>query len=41
MARSRSRVSHRRDRKIFKKTAMATDKKNIPGQIIQRGGIRL
>ena len=39
--RSRSRVSGRRDRKIFKKTAMATNKKNIPGQVIQRGGTRL
>lgn len=39
--RSRSRVGGRRDRKIFKKTAMATNKKNIPGQVIQRGGIRL
>lgn len=38
---SRSRVSARKDKKIFKKTAMATNKKNIPGQIIQRGGIRL
>lgn len=38
---SRSRVSARKDKRIFKKTAMATNKKNIPGQIIQRGGIRL
>ena len=38
---SRSRVSKGKDRRIFKKTAMATNKKNIPGQIIQRGGIRL
>ena len=38
---SRSKVGGRRDRRIFKKTAMATDKKNIPGQVIQRGGIRL
>ena len=38
---SRSHVSRRKDRRIFKKTAMATDKKNIPGQIMQRGGIRL
>ena len=38
---SRSRVSARKDRRIFKRTAMATDKKNVPGQIIQRGGIRL
>lgn len=39
--RSRSRVNSRKDRKIFKRTAMATNKKNVPGQIIQRGGIRL
>ena len=38
---SRSRVNARRDHRIFKKTAMATNKKNIPGQIVQRGGIRL
>lgn len=38
---SRSRVSARKDKRIFKRTAMATDKKNVPGQIIQRGGIRL
>lgn len=38
---SRSRVSAKKDKRIFKRTAMATNKKNIPGQIIQRGGIRL
>ena len=38
---SRSRVNMRKDKRIFKKTAMATNKKNIPGQIVQRGGIRL
>lgn len=38
---SRSHVNARKDKRIFKKTAMATNKKNIPGQIIQRGGIRL
>lgn len=38
---SRSRVSKGKDRRIFKRTAMATNKKNIPGQVIQRGGIRL
>lgn len=41
MAKSRSRVSYRRDKRIFKKTAMATDKKNIPGQVMSRGGTRL
>lgn len=38
---SRSHVSRGKDKRIFKKTAMATNKKNIPGQIVQRGGIRL
>ena len=38
---SRSKVNPSRDRRIFKKTAMRTNKKNIPGQIVQRGGIRL
>lgn len=38
---SRSRVNGKKDRRIFKKTAMAINKKNIPGQVIQRGGIRL
>ena len=38
---SRTKVFAKKDRRIFKKTAMATNKKNIPGQIIQRGGIRL
>ena len=38
---SRSRVSAHKDKKIFKRTAMATNKKNVPGQVIQRGGIRL
>ena len=38
---SRSRVSARKDKRIFKRTAMATNKMNIPGQIVQRGGIRL
>lgn len=38
---SRSRVSARKDKKIFKRTAMRTDKKNIPGSVVSRGGIRL
>lgn len=38
---SRSRVGGRKDRRIFKRTAMATDRKNVPGQVVQRGGIRL
>ena len=38
---SRSRVNNRRDHRIFKKTAARTNVKNVPGRIIQRGGIRL
>lgn len=38
---SRSHVNFNKDRRIFKKTAMAMNKKNIPGQVIPRGGIRL
>ena len=38
---SRTRVNSRKDHRIFKRTALATNKKNIPGQVIQRGGIRL
>lgn len=38
---SRSRVNNRKDHRIFKKTAMRTEKKNIPGGIVARGGVRL
>lgn len=39
--RSRSHVNARKDKRIFKRTASATNVKNIPGRIVQRGGIRL
>lgn len=38
---SRMRVNKRRDHKIFRRTATRTDVKNIPGRVVQRGGIRL
>lgn len=31
----------RRARKIFRKTAIKTNVKNIPGKVVPRGGIRL
>lgn len=37
----RRRVSPRRDKAIFRRTASKTDAKNIPGRVVQRGGIRL
>lgn len=37
----RKRVNPSRDRKIFRRTASRTDVKNIPGRVVQRGGIRL
>lgn len=37
----RVRVNPRRDRRIFARTARKTDVKNIPGRVVQRGGIRL
>ena len=38
---TRQRVSPRRDKRIFRRTASRTDVKNIPGRVVQRGGIRL
>lgn len=38
---TRSRVSKRRDARIFRRTARRTEAKNIPGRVVQRGGIRL
>lgn len=38
---SRSPVKASKDKRIFKRTAMRTDRKNIPGSIVSRGGIRL
>lgn len=37
----RKRVSRRRDAAIFRRTARKTEAKNIPGRVVQRGGIRL
>lgn len=37
----RKRVNPRKDRKIFARTAARTEVKNIPGRVVQRGGIRL
>ena len=41
MAFGRKKVNRRIDRKIFKKTAMRTNGKNIPGRYVPRGGIDL
>lgn len=41
MAFGRKKVNRRIDRKIFKKTAMRTNGKNIPGRFVPRGGIDL
>lgn len=38
---ARKRVSPRRDRAIFKRTARKTDARNIPGRVVHRGGICL
>lgn len=37
----RKRVNRKRDQRIFRRTAARTDVKNIPGRVVQRGGIRL
>lgn len=37
----RSRVRPRKDRKVFRKTAVRTNKKNLPGHNLTRGGIHL
>lgn len=39
--RMRSKVNRGRDKRIFARTAVKTNVKNIPGKIISRGGIRL
>lgn len=41
MSFGRKKVNRRIDRKIFKKTAMRTNGKNIPGRFVPRGGIDL
>lgn len=35
---TRSRVRPRKDKAIFKRTAVRTHKKNLPGHDLQRGG---
>lgn len=37
----RQRVNKRVDKRIFSKTASRTRAQNIPGRVMQRGGIRL
>lgn len=37
----RKRVNRRIDKKIFKKTAMRTNAKNIPSRFVPRGGVDL
>lgn len=38
---SRSRVRPRKDKAIFRKTAVRTHVKNLPGHDLSRGGTRL
>lgn len=38
---SRKKVNRRIDRRIFKKTAMRTNAKNVPSRFVPRGGIDL
>lgn len=38
---SRKRVNRRIDQRIFKKTAMRTNAKNVPSRFVPRGGIDL
>lgn len=38
---ARQRVNKRIDKRIFTKTASRTRASNVPGRIMQRGGIRL
>lgn len=37
----RKRENKSRGRKIFRKTAIRTNKKNVPADVMPRGGIRL
>lgn len=37
----RSHVNRRVDKKVFARTARKTNKLNVPGQVMQRGGTRL
>ena len=34
-------TNKKKDQRIFRRTASRTDVKNIPGRVVQRGGIRL
>lgn len=37
----RKKVNKRIDKKIFRKTALRTNAKNVPGRFVPRGGIDL
>lgn len=37
----RVRINRAKDHRVFAKTARKTDIRNIPGKVVQRGGIRL
>lgn len=39
--RNRQRMHARKDKRVFAKTAARTQKKNIPGRIVTRGGVCL
>lgn len=41
MANAKKIKNRRVDRKIFKKTAMRTDARNVPGRYVPKGGIDL
>lgn len=41
MAFGRKKVNKRVDRRIFKKTAMRTNAKNVPSRFVPRGGVDL
>lgn len=41
MAKIRSRVNRKADKKYFAKTAARTRSINVPGKVVARGGVRL
>lgn len=41
MAFGRKKVNKKVDRRIFKKTAMRTNAKNVPSRFVPRGGVDL
>lgn len=41
MAFGRKKVNRRVDKKIFRKTAMRTNAKNLPSRFVPRGGVDL